>query len=402
MIIILVLLLLTLGFVTWPAFSNRNHIASREEENVRLYEQRIQEISDLGYTDEEREQMLLELDHQLVDSETDIVNGSDATPKKKILTSFVLFILTVSSVLLVYQDIGAQDELVATELLNKMSSVELSDAEKKTLKESLRKASVSKPKNGEWLYLYARMSFADGQYVEGVATFEKILASLPENATADRATTLVQIAQGKFYLADQKANESIYTHIKEALAIEPNNSQALGLGGILAFELGHLEEALVHWKGLWFNMSGSPEAGALEQGIQRIVARLEEQGKVVDMSWMRRAEVKIRVSISDELKLRLKDDDVVFVLAKAETGPVMPLAAMKIMAKDLPVDVILNDSQGMVPGLALSNFEQVQVIARVAKGGQPMASSGDLQGIVQPVMVKSDDTVDLVIDQIVP
>jgi cytochrome c-type biogenesis protein CcmH len=402
MIIILVLLLLTLGFVVWPAFSNRNHIASREAENVRLYEQRMQEISDSGYTDEEREQMLLELDHQLVDSETDITNGSEATPKKKILTSFVLFILMVSSVLFIYQDIGAQDELVATELLNKMSKVELSAAEKQTLKESLRKASMSKPENGEWLYLYARMLFANGQYVEGVATFEKILASLPEDATADRATTLVQIAQGKFYLADQKANESIYTHIKEALAIEPNNSQALGLGGVLAFELGHLEEALIHWKGLWFNMSGSPEAGALEQGIQRIVARLEEQGKVIDISWMRRAEVKIRVSISDELKSRLKDDDVVFVLAKAETGPVMPLAAVRIMAKDLPIDVILNDSQGMVPGLALSNYEQVQVIARVAKGGQPMASSGDLQGIVQPVMVKSDDTVELVIDQIVP
>ncbi|MFQ3170561.1 MAG: cytochrome c-type biogenesis protein CcmH [Oleispira sp.] len=402
MIIILVLLLLTLGFVVWPAFSNRNHIASREAENVRLYEQRMQEISDSGYTDEEREQMLLELDHQLVDSETDITNGSEATPKKKILTSFVLFILMVSSVLFIYQDIGAQDELVATELLNKMSKVELSAAEKQTLKESLRKASMSKPENGEWLYLYARMLFANGQYVEGVATFEKILASLPEDATADRATTLVQIAQGKFYLADQKAYESIYTHIKEALAIEPNNSQALGLGGVLAFELGHLEEALIHWKGLWFNMSGSPEAGALEQGIQRIVARLEEQGKVIDISWMRRAEVKIRVSISDELKSRLKDDDVVFVLAKAETGPVMPLAAVRIMAKDLPIDVILNDSQGMVPGLALSNYEQVQVIARVAKGGQPMASSGDLQGIVQPVMVKSDDTVELVIDQIVP
>jgi cytochrome c-type biogenesis protein CcmH len=402
MIIILVLLLLTLGFVIWPAFSHRNHIASREVENLRLYEQRKQEISDSGYTDEEREQMLLELDHQLVDSETDIINGIEVSPKKKIITSFVLFILTVSSVLLVYQDTGAQDELVATELLNKMSSVELSDSEKKTLKESLRNASVSKPKNGEWLYLYARMLFADGQYVEGVETFEKILASLPEDAKADRATTLVQIAQGKFYLADQKADESIYSHIKEALAIEPNNSQALGLGGILAFELGHLEEALIHWKGLWFNMSSSPEAGALEQGIQRIVARLEEQGKTADISWMRRAEVKIRVSISDDLKSQLKDDDVVFVLAKAETGPVMPLAAMKIMAKDLPVDVVLNDSQGMVPGLALSKFEQVQVIARVAKGGQPVASSGDLQGIVQPVMVKSDDTVELIIDQIVP
>jgi cytochrome c-type biogenesis protein CcmH len=149
-------------------------------------------------------------------------------------------------------------------------------------------------------------------------------------------------------------------------------------------------------------MSSSPEAGALEQGIQRIVARLEEQGKTVDLSWMKRAEVKIRVSISEELKAQLNDDDAVFVLAKALTGPVMPLAAMRILAKDLPIEVVLNDSQGMVPGLALSKFEEVQVIARVAKGGQPMASPGDLQGIVNPVTVKSDDIVELVIDQIVP
>jgi cytochrome c-type biogenesis protein CcmH len=291
---------------------------------------------------------------------------------------------------------------MATQLLTKMSTERLSDEEQKILKESLRKASVSKPKNGEWLYLYARMLFADGQYIEGVATFEKILSTLPEEAKADRATTLVQIAQGKFTIAEQTASDEIYRIIKEALSIEPNNSQALGLAGIMAFELGLLEEALVHWKALWFNMSSSPEAGALEQGIQRIVARLEEQGKTADVSWMKRAEVKIRVSISDELKAQLNDDDAVFVLAKALTGPVMPLAAMRILAKDLPIEVVLNDSQSMMPGLALSKFEEVQVIARVAKGGQPMASPGDLQGIVNPVTVKSDDIVELVIDQIVP
>jgi len=246
------------------------------------------------------------------------------------------------------------------------------------------------------------MLFADGQYMEGVATFEKILATLPEDAKADRAATLVQIAQGKFYIADQKASESIYSYVQEALVLEPKNSQALGLAGILAFELGHLEEALVHWKALWFNMSSSPEAGALEQGIQRIAESLEALGQTVDLSWMKRAEVRILVSISEELKSQLKDDDAVFVMAKAVTGPVMPLAALRVMAKDLPMEVVLNDSQGMVPGLALSKFEEVQVIARVAKGGQPMANSGDFQGIVKPVMVKSDDTVELVIDQIVP
>ncbi|CCK76491.1 Cytochrome c-type biogenesis protein CycH [Oleispira antarctica RB-8] len=400
--IILGLLLVTLGFMVWPAFSNRNHIASREAENLRLYEQRKQEINEADYADEEREQMMLELDHELVASDADIANGSDATPKQKILTSFVLFILMVSGVLFIYQDMGAQDELVATQLLNKMSSAKLSDEEQKTLKESLRKASISKPENGEWLYLYARMLFADGQYMEGVATFEKILATLPEDAKADRAATLVQIAQGKFYIADQKASESIYSYVQEALVLEPKNSQALGLAGILAFELGHLEEALVHWKALWFNMSSSPEAGALEQGIQRIAESLEALGQTVDLSWMKRAEVRILVSISEELKSQLKDDDAVFVMAKAVTGPVMPLAALRVMAKDLPMEVVLNDSQGMVPGLALSKFEEVQVIARVAKGGQPMANSGDFQGIVKPVMVKSDDTVELVIDQIVP
>ncbi len=401
MIITLVLLLVTLGFVVWPAFSHRNLKISREAENLRLYEQRKQEIAEADYGDDEREQMLLELDYELVSSDADTKTGLDVSPKTKIFTAFAIFVVMVSSVLYLYQDMGAQDEMVATQLLNKMTNAKLTDEEQQTLKENLRKASINKPENGEWIYLYARMLYADGQYVEGVATFEKILSTLPPEALADRAATLVQVAQGKFYISEQTASIEIYDILEQALAIEPGNSQALGLAGIVAFELNRYEAALVHWKALWFNMSSSPEAGALEQGIQRIVARLEEQGKTVDLSWMKRAEVKVWVSISDELKSQLADGDAVFVMAKAVTGPVMPLAAMRIMAKDLPIEVVLNDSQGMVPGLALSKFEEVQIIARVAKGGQPMANPGDFQGVIKPVMVKSEDRVQLIIDQII-
>ena len=401
MIITLVLLLVTLAFVVWPAFSHRNLKMSREAENLRLYEQRKQEISEADYTDDEREQMLLELDYELVSSDADAKAGSDVSPKVKIFTAFGIFIIMVSSVLFLYQDMGAQGEIVATQLLNKMTNAKLTDEEQQTLKENLRKASINKPENGEWIYLYARMLYADGQYVEGVATFEKILSTLPPEAMADRAATLVQIAQGKFYISEQAASTEIYDIIEQALAIEPGNSQALGLAGIVAFELERYEEAFAHWKALWFNMSSSPEAGALEQGIQRIVARLEEQGKTVDLSWMKRAEVKVLVTITDELKAQLKDGDAIFVMAKATSGPVMPLAALKVMAKDLPQEVILDDSLGMVPGLALSKFEEVQIIARVAKGGQPMANPGDFQGIVSPVVVKSDDTVTLIINEVV-
>lgn len=401
MIITLVLLLITLAFVIWPAFSRRSEKVSQEAENLRLYNQRKEEISSTEYSAEEREQMLLELDRELISNDVAGAAFKDASPKQKIFTSFALFIIMISSVLYLYQDMGAQDELMATQLLNKMNSVQLTDEEQAILKESLKNASASHPENEEWMYLYARMLAADGEFGDSIAAFEKILAGLPEEAKADRSAALVQIAQAKYYAAEQTASVEIYQYLERALALEPKNSQALGLAGIMAFELDKLDDAFAHWKALWFNISASPEAASLEQGITRIAEGLEAQGKTVDLSWMKRAEVKVRVSISAELKAQLSENDAVFVMAKAVTGPVMPLAAVRIQASELPMVVTLNDSQGMVPGLALSKFEEVQIIARVAKGGQPIASAGDFQGILTPVVVASDDTVELEINSIV-
>lgn len=401
MIITLVLLLITLAFVIWPAFSRRSEKVSQEAENLRLYNQRKDEIYSTEYSVEEREQMLLELDRELISNDATGAAFKDASPKQKILTSFALFIIMVSVVLYLYQDMGAQDELMATQLLNKMNSVQLTAEEQVILKESLKNASESHPENEEWMYLYARMLAADGQYGDSIAAFEKILAGLPEEAKADRSAALVQIAQAKYYVAEQTASVEIYQYLQRALALEPKNSQALGLAGIMAFELENLDAAFTHWKALWFNISASPEAASLERGITRIAEGLEAQGKTVDLSWMKRAEVKVLVSISAQLKAQLNENDSVFVMAKAVTGPVMPLAAVRIQASDLPMEVVLNDSQGMVPGLALSKFDEVQIIARVAKGGQPMASAGDFQGILTPVVVASDDTVELEINSIV-
>jgi cytochrome c-type biogenesis protein CcmH len=405
MIIILLFLLITFAFVIWPAFSrlrqDKAQRVSQEAENLRLYQQRKEEILSADYSEDEREQMLLELDYELVNNQDDAALASDASPKLKIITAMTIFVVMVSGVMFIYKDMGAQDQLVATQLLNKMQSAKLTDEEQQTLIKSLKVSAQNEPENTEWLYLYSRMQFSEGKYQESVAGFERLLANLPLEAKADRAASLVQIAQGKFYIAEQQASDSIYDYLKRALLIEPNNSQALGLAGIIAFELGQLENALTHWKALWFNMSSSPEAAALEQGIQRIAKQLQDQGQTVDLSWMKRAEVKVLVSITEELKAQLDDSDAVFIMAKALTGPVMPLAAMKVMAKDLPQEVVLDDSLGMVPGLALNQFDEVQVIARVAKGGQPMANAGDFQGVVKPVTVKSEKVAALVIDQVV-
>jgi cytochrome c-type biogenesis protein CcmH len=405
MIIILILLLIALGFVIWPAFSGRNEKISQEAENLRLYNQRKNEIMSSDHSADEREQMLLELDYELISNDADAQGLKDASPKQKILTAFVVFVGIAVSVLYLYDVRGAQDELLATQLLNKMSIETLTAEEHEALRESLQSAAEKKPKHQEWQYLHARMLFADRRYVESIKAFEKVYAFLPEEATADRAAALFQIAQAKYYSSDQQASEEIYVYLKRALALEPNNSQVLGLAGVTAFELTHLEDALAHWKALWFNVAGSSanrsDLAPLKEGILRLASLLEEQGKEVDVSWMEAAEITVVVSISNALKAQLQDDDVVFVIAKEIDGSPMPLAAVKIMAKNLPKEVILDDGLGMMSGSSLSQFERVEVIARVAKSGQPMASSGDFQGRAASVIVKTDEKVSIVIDHIV-
>lgn len=423
MMIILILLLIALGFVVWPAFSGRNEKISQEAENLRLYNQRKDDIMSSNYSTDEQEQMLLELDYELISNDADAQGLKDASPIQKIMTAFVLFSGIAFSVVYLYSERGAQDELLATQLLNKMSKEELTLEERQTLRESLKSAAEKKPKNLEWQYIQGRMLFSEQRYADSIKAFEKIYAALPEEAKGDRAAALFQIGQAHFYIADQKSTEKVYDYLKRSLAIEPSNGQVLGLAGITAFELNHLEEALTHWKGLWFNMidspSGSSQLGPLKDGILRLTSLLEAQGKEVDLSWMVLAEntvpseikepsdnavpaeITVLVTVSNELKAQLQDGDVVFVMAKAIDGPPMPLAAVKILAGSLPQEIILDDSLGMMSGLSLSQYETVDVIARVSKGGKPMASSGDLQGSVKSVSVKGNQKINVVIDHIV-
>ena len=406
MFIVLSLFLLALAFVMWPSFSKAHAGTSQQAENMRLYQLRREEILAADYSADEQESALLELDRELLSSGQD--QGRDqmlttaSERKTKIFTAFGIFIAMISAVMFMYEKYGAQDELYTTQLLNKAAREELSTEEREALISGLEISVKKNPEHSEWRYLYARLLVSDSQFSKATEHFTQILMTLPEGAVQDRAAALVQRAQAKFYANQQVANADIYEDLQQALQLVPGHQQGLGLAGILAYELGQYKEALNHWKVLWLSMGGGAEAAALQSGIQRVVDKLEAQGESVDMSWMKHIELQVLVDISAELKKQLKPEDAVFVLAKAVTGPVMPLAAVRILASDLPQVVKLNDGQGMIPGMSLSQFEQVKVIARVAKGGQPIAQSGDFEGTLSPVATDDTSVLNLTIDRIVP
>jgi cytochrome c-type biogenesis protein CcmH len=92
-----------------------------------------------------------------------------------------------------------------------------------------------------------------------------------------------------------------------------------------------------------------------------------------------------RVMLAPALKAQAHPEDMVYIFAKAEAGPPMPLAVMRMKVKDLPAEFTLDESMAMMPQLKLSNFPKVVVGARISRSGNAIPSSGDLQGLVKSV-----------------
>ena len=99
--------------------------------------------------------------------------------------------------------------------------------------------------------------------------------------------------------------------------------------------------------------------------------------------------IKVKVSQAPALKKKAGPDDTVFIFAKAASGPPMPLAISRKKVKELPAEVTLDDSMGMVANMNLSSFEQLVIGARVSKSGSALPAAGDLQGMNAPVAVKN-------------
>jgi len=79
----------------------------------------------------------------------------------------------------------------------------------------------------------------------------------------------------------------------------------------------------------------------------------------------------------------------------------MPLAILSLKAGELPARFSLDDSNAMAPGMNLSAFPSVMVVARISKSGNASAQSGDLEGSVGPVKPGTQD-LQINIDRAIP
>lgn len=204
--------------------------------------------------------------------------------------------------------------------------------------------------------------------------------------------------------------------IEKALALQPDQPNALWLAGMAAFQKADYPTAVKYWEHLQtLTAPDNEQAEMLADYIAQARAGNPIENIVQPSAPTSNADVapapaaanggasiKVHVTLAPALAAQAGAEDTVFVYARAAQGPPMPLAITRLKVKDLPADVTLDDSQAMMPAMKLSGFAEVIIGARVSKGGDALPVSGDLQHVSAAVKTQDTATVDIVIDQVVP
>ncbi len=110
--------------------------------------------------------------------------------------------------------------------------------------------------------------------------------------------------------------------------------------------------------------------------------------------------VRVTVTLSPTLAASAADAAPLFVFVRDPAQPGPPLA-VKRLTSHFPQTVELTSSDSMVPGRMFAAGQKVQVVARIARSGNPLAGSGDPFGEVA-YLVGRDGLVNVVIDRLTP
>ena len=254
-----------------------------------------------------------------------------------------------------------------------------------------------------WTML-GRTNLSMQRFDKAVTAFERAV----ELEDSSNAQTLVSLAEALLARDGGGVTGRPAALVESALALDPNNPQALFYSGINAANLGDTALAASRWEKL-MGLNPPPEIRSiLEQNIAtwrgEPAPAMAMQPPVTEpqpTAVPDDAIAVVNVSADDATIADLGLAASIFVIARDPAQPSPPIAVTRLSVADLPAAVSLGDNNSMVQGRMLSMFPEFEVVVRATKSGQPMAQSGDwfASGLIRPA---EQSAIDLTIDQQVP
>lgn len=422
-LLLIVILLRSGAKVAQAVESASKSTLEREANNVDAFRDRVDDLAASlaqGQIDEAtHEELLLELKQQLIDDTSALhqqraaeggEHSSDNAIRadKRWLLLAALFIPLVAYFLYMPlgASIGAYDQHRVVEALSQFDAVSTRQQNQQAvarLQAVLELQTTSLNPDPQLLKLRGDVYRSQANYLQAVDSFEALLAAEPENPTAMASLAealYLQQMQAESQRADSGASPStqqfaprIKELLEQALAINPQQGNALSLLGIQAFRAAQYLSAIDYWQRAlplyapggaeWRTLQDSINAARNRAGIAMANQQSATESKAAKDSEssneaVASAALTVTVSI-DRAQLTAADSEntPVFVFARAANGPRMPLAAKRLRLADLPLTITLTERDKMA-GRSIADVSSVVVGARLARSGQPVGASGDL------------------------
>jgi cytochrome c-type biogenesis protein CcmH len=314
-----------------------------------------------------------------------------------------VFALTLAIAFLLPLGAGALYLLVGTPAaLNGVSAEARAPISMQQALAELRTHLIQQPDDQQGWMLLAQSSAMLHQSADARDAYDHVL-----KLDANNAEAMVGWAESDSMLRDDhQIDGRALDLLKRAVALHPDNQRGLWLLGIADFQHGEYRDAAATWRLLQPQLEpGSAVAKAVAEQIAvadtRAGGALASTGSAgTSAAAPQGAALQVQVALAPTLKNKLAAGDTLFVYARAEHGPPMPLAVAKLDPSQLPANITLTDAMAMTPSMKLSSVARVFVGARISHSGQPIAQSGDLEGDAGVVAVDSKTPIKISIDKV--
>lgn len=430
LVISLIFLILLLLMVWRPFFKQKTEEARvvgnvRDETNVRLYHEHKKEIekdySEGGIDEENYQYLLSELDSTLLqDIES---TAGDEKPTNSVNKAYSALWPLGLSVFIIIFTVALYNKQGSYKLITQLPSghgQQQAMSQKEMLKqreieamahiEKLQKHIDANPDDSEAWYNLGQTYVAVGAFDESITAFTKVI-----KIEGEHADLLGAIAQAIYYKNGQKITTEVQEYIDRALALDINDPSTNILLGMHNFINENYQLAITHWQRVIDANNQGVNITALKEAVAEANNRLGQSATNLEDSAASKSadaasaqavsgpQLKVSVSLSADIEKQLAEgeDRVVFIYAVPTTGQRMPLAAVKIKASDLPIDVVLNNSQAMSPANNLGSVEKVHVYAIVSMQGGVGIKSGDYKAEALGVDVNRSETLELIVSSLV-
>lgn len=426
------IVLIAIAFVCYPIIktkmqSSSSHrlVARLELSNANVIKQRITELEsevEEGLIDaDEKENAIRDLKLALV-SETPDVDAKIQKPFNPII--FILLALPAIAIgAWVYVESNQLPGLFAY----KESKLQIDDLRQKLEQQgpqsltpddfaqfalSLRSSLRDNPDDARGWSFLAMVNTSIGRVDEGLAAYKKALDLTPQDDALRFKYAEALMLQGGEESLQNSARQLSYL-----IQRQPENGNNRLLLTSVAIQLQNVDLAVTQFSLIKNNMNPT------SQFYQTIVAELRKLG-VNDISIVGESSMPadalsmgtavvegvkqlfINVNISDDLVSRLPERAYLIVFAQnGDGGSRAPLAVKRVLLQNLPVQIVLSDSDAMIPAMNLSSANTVNITARVSMDEDVMPTAGELEGKLIGVSLRTNTksdalTLDVIINNV--